>query len=90
MAVLASSLDHKTQIFVKEAIPGHIEQTVYDRVVDFGIMYLPVPLEGMDHLKVGPVRFGVFARKDLVKANPLSQIPFAVPISTISCRKWPR
>jgi len=66
-----------------ELVPGELEQALSQERIDLGVTYIPVPLPGIDFLKVGSVRMAVYGRKDFQKIPDLKTLPFAVPILPI-------
>ena len=66
-----------------ELVPGELEQAISGERVDFGITYIPVPLPGIDFLKVGSVKMAVYGRSAFLNNADLKTLPFAVPILPI-------
>jgi DNA-binding transcriptional LysR family regulator len=66
-----------------ELVPGELEQALSQERIDIGITYIPVPLPGIDFLKVGSVKMAVYGCKDFLKNPDLKTLPFAVPILPI-------
>ncbi|MCM2277121.1 MAG: LysR family transcriptional regulator [Oligoflexia bacterium] len=68
---------------VREAIPGQMESLIAEGQGDLGITYLPIPHAGVDFVKVGRVRMGVFGQKKAWRSPAIEELPFAVPIQPI-------
>ncbi|MCB0414097.1 MAG: LysR family transcriptional regulator [Bdellovibrionales bacterium] len=66
-----------------EALPGEIERLVADRIVDFGITYIPVPYPDIEYLKIVDTEMGVFVKKGAFKGIEQPHIPFVTPIFPI-------
>ncbi len=66
---------------ILELNPGKIEVALSENRIDVGFTYLPVPLEGVEYLKVANFKFGIYARKNTFKGMKLEDIPFVAPIS---------
>ncbi|MBI2027144.1 MAG: LysR family transcriptional regulator [Deltaproteobacteria bacterium] len=62
-----------------ECAPGHLENALVQRVIDYGITYIPIPHPDLDFLKVTHIEMAVFGRPHF-KKMPLSKMPFVVPI----------
>ena len=62
-----------------ERLPGRIEDDVASRRVDFGITYEPVPMRGLEYLKIAKIKMGVFGRRAVFGKMKYSEWPFAAP-----------
>jgi DNA-binding transcriptional LysR family regulator len=72
------------RICFQEMAPGEIESSVQKRILDVGITYIPVPMEGVEYLKIGKFRMGVFCSEAKLASQPLSEIPFVVPSASLN------
>jgi DNA-binding transcriptional LysR family regulator len=66
---------------VREAIPGQMEQMVAEGKSDLGMTYLPIPYAGVEFVKMGRVRMGVYGLDSVFKGCETVDLPFAVPIA---------
>jgi DNA-binding transcriptional LysR family regulator len=66
-----------------EMLPGRMESALVKNQIDIGITYAPIPTAGVDFLKVGRVRIGIFSRSGIFEKMSLDEISFAAPISPI-------
>lgn len=83
----AGELFHKVfkdyEVSLYELIPGKIEQALEDFQIDYGITYLPIPHPKIEHIKIGEVSMGVFAKKNTFKNVVFEDLPFVIPIRPI-------
>lgn len=69
---------------IREAIPGEMEKFISNNHADIGITYEPIPTKGIEFLKTGKLRMGIFSsNQNLVEKYSLETVPFAVPINPI-------
>jgi len=68
-------------LILHELTPGKMEDAILDRHVDIGITYLPIPRAGLDFLQVTQIDMAVYARKGCFQQMPVSEIPFAIPVT---------
>jgi DNA-binding transcriptional LysR family regulator len=74
--------DSHWQLF--ELIPGEIEDALIKNHIDIGISYIPIPMEGLDYLKIGKVHMNVFGTNHWGnKTYDANDLPFAIPISPL-------
>ncbi len=81
LLTLPTFLDRR--INFQEMGPGQIEVAVQKRTLDAGITYIPVPTEGIEYLRIGKFRMGIFCAHAKIASKPLSEIPFVVPSTTL-------
>ena len=74
----------KRRICFQEMRPGEIESAVQKRILDVGITYIPVPTEGVEYLRVGKFRMGVFCAHSKLASLPLGEVPFVVPSASLT------
>ncbi len=72
------------RISFQELSPGQIEMAVQKRILDVGITYIPMPTEGIEYLRIGKFRMGIFCAQTKFASKPLSEIPFVVPSTTLN------
>jgi DNA-binding transcriptional LysR family regulator len=72
------------RICFQEMGPGEIESAVQNRILDVGITYIPMPTEGVEYLRIGKFRMGVFCAQAGLASKPLSEIPFVVPSASLN------
>jgi DNA-binding transcriptional LysR family regulator len=82
--LLSSPTFSHRRICFQEMSPGAIEFAVQKRIVDVGITYIPVPTEGVEYLRIGKFRVGVFCAQASLASKPLGEIPFVVPSASLS------
>lgn len=66
-----------------ELTPGKMERALLAREIDLAITYEPIPLAGIEHLKVGEIEMAAFVKKGSFKGSDILEIPFAAPIIPI-------
>ncbi len=76
-----ATFDDDTSFEILELNPGSIETAVLENRIDVGFTYLPVPVEGVELIKIAKFRFGIYARKGAFKNRKLEDLPFVAPIS---------
>jgi len=81
--LLANSAFSQRRICFQEMGPGEIESAVQKRILDVGITYIPVPMEGVEYLRIGKFRLGVFCAQASMANQPLGEIPFVVPSASL-------
>lgn len=73
--------DDDTKFEILELNPGKIEIALQENRIDVGFTYLPVPLEGVEYLKIAKFKFGIFARKGAFKNKKIEDLPFVAPVA---------
>ena len=63
-----------------ELVPGKMEQALLTREIDLAITYEPIPIAGVEHLKVKDIEMGAFIKKGSFSNKTISNIPFAAPL----------
>lgn len=80
-----SNYQFSQEIEIREAVPGKMEEYISTGESDIGITYEPIPMKGLDYLKIGKIDMFVYANE---KASwfdgPQQDIPFVVPINPVS------
>lgn len=71
------------ELLLHEFVPGHMEQSIVDHICDIGITYIPIPTQGVEHIKAASIKMGIFGRADIHGKLPFSQWPFAIPITPV-------
>jgi len=72
------------QVEIREATPGRMEQLVADGTCDLALTYEPIPVKGVEFLKVSKIKMGIFISAKLALTKPkVEGLPFAVPISPL-------
>lgn len=82
--LLANPAFSHRRICFQEMGPGEIESAVQKRILDVGITYIPVPVEGVEYLRIGKFRMGVFCAQASMASQPLGEIPFVVPSASLN------
>lgn len=83
-SLLATPTFLDRRINFQEMSPGQIEIAVQKRILDAGITYIPVPTAGVEYLRIGKFRMGVFCGHASLASQPLREIPFVVPSATLN------
>lgn len=63
-----------------ELVPGKMESALLRREIDLAITYEPIPLPGVEHLKVAEIEMAAYVLKDAFKGQSILEIPFAAPL----------
>jgi DNA-binding transcriptional LysR family regulator len=63
-----------------ELVPGDMEKALLKREIDLAITYEPIPLPGIEHLKVTEIEMAAFVRQGFFNGIDLLNIPFAAPL----------
>lgn len=71
------------RVSFQELSPGQIEIAVQKRILDVGITYIPMPTEGVEYLRIGKFKMGIFCAEAKLATLPLRDIPFVVPSATL-------
>lgn len=71
------------ELELHELVPGELENALAEGRIDVGITYVPIPVPGIELLKVGQLRMAVYGRSPFLEITDLSELPFAVPILPI-------
>lgn len=75
----------KRHLFDAESIaildldPGHIEQLIVNRQIDFGVTFIPYPRREIEIIEVGKFSSGCYHLKGLFQGKKFNEIPFATP-----------
>jgi DNA-binding transcriptional LysR family regulator len=64
--------------------PGHMEQLILNRQLDFGITYVPFPMQNLEITEIGKYRLGCYHLKNSFAGRHISEIPFVVPANALS------
>lgn len=82
--LLTESIFLDRRVSFQEMNPGQIEIAVQKRILDVGLTYIPIPTEGVEYLRIGKFRMGIFCAEPKLARKPLNEIPFVVPSTTIN------
>tara|TARA_R110002049_G_scaffold98125_2_gene238845 strand:+ start:288 stop:1151 length:864 start_codon:yes stop_codon:yes gene_type:complete len=63
-----------------ELVPGKMEKALLSREIDLAITYEPIPIPGIEHLKVAEIEMGAFVKKGAFSGLEILDIPFAAPL----------
>ncbi|MES3039006.1 MAG: LysR family transcriptional regulator [Bdellovibrionota bacterium] len=66
---------------VLELNPGQIETAVLEDRIEVGFTYLPVTMEGLEHLQVVKFKFGIYSQKGAFKNMKVQDMPFVAPVA---------
>ena len=67
-----------------ELVPGKMESALIRREIDIAITYEPIPLPGIEHLKVCEIEMAPFVAKNAFKSKSTLEIPFAAPLIPVT------
>lgn len=81
---LAAEYLSDTPLRLLEVVPGEIEEALRSKRIDIGLTYTPVPRPGIDFLRVGSLRMGIFKRRGAFERTAFAELPFAAPLTTIA------
>ena len=62
---------------------GDLERAVIEREADAAITYAPFPEEALSFHQLAVIEFGIFARHDVFRETPVTELPFAIPTARI-------
>jgi DNA-binding transcriptional LysR family regulator len=65
-----------------EYTPGKLERAISEGMVDIGITYVPIPIEGVEFTEATKIKMGVFGLKKFNRV-PTEQLPFVAPLMSI-------
>lgn len=63
-----------------ELVPGKMESALLRREIDMAITYEPIPLPGVEHLKVAEIEMAPYVARNSFKGVGILDIPFAAPL----------
>lgn len=66
---------------ILELNPGQIETALIENRIDLGFTYLPVTVEGVEHLAIAKFKFGVYTKKGAFPGVATADLPFVAPSS---------
>ncbi|MFT6632476.1 MAG: DNA-binding transcriptional LysR family regulator [Bacteriovoracaceae bacterium] len=64
--------------------PGTIESSLKNNEIDLGITYIPIPTDGVQHLKVAPIEMEIYGLKNKFKKAQLKELPFVTPLPPLT------
>lgn len=79
MGVLASKYLKNQGLECLEMSPGQIETSLVENRIDFGLTYVPVPHEGVEHLEIAKMSLSVYVQEGKFKNMAIEDIPFVTP-----------
>ncbi len=80
---LIKSMPKDSNFEVREEVPGRMEGLIANGDSDFGISYFPVAHAGVDFVKVGKIRMGIFGLQKHWQDTAFDKLPFVAPIFPI-------
>lgn len=79
---LESLIDtHNMELY--ELLPGNLEKALKEHKIDIGITYEPIPIKGIEYLKIRSIETGVYSCNRKFKKMSFEKIPFAAPLNPI-------
>ena len=73
----------KESFSIKEATPGKLEQLILTQKADIGITYQPIPTQGLEIIKAGTCKIGIFSNNKKFNKQNFNQIPFVAPVTDV-------
>lgn len=67
----------------QEMSTGQLEVAVKNKIIDVGVTYIPAPTDGVEYLRIGKFRMGIFCVSEKLANQTIENIPFVVPSSSI-------
>lgn len=86
LSQLLPSISDQYTLLLRELIPGEMEQGLIDRQIDYGITYIPIPTNGVEHLQAASVEMRIYGTKSLIHkfaGATFDLVPFVIPIQPI-------
>ncbi len=77
----------QNEMIIRELVPGDMEKALLDKHVDYGITYIPIPTNGIEHHKIANFDMAIFGTKEFLSqwnGQDISKVPFVVPIPPLS------
>lgn len=72
------------QMTLLDLNPEHMGQMIINRELDYGITYVPFPMENIEIIEIGKYRLGCYMLKNVFKSMDIQNIPFVVPNQGLS------
>jgi DNA-binding transcriptional LysR family regulator len=66
-----------------ELVPGEIEESLAQGLIEIGITYLPVPHQNIDHIKICEIEMNVFGKDNAFPNSEFEDLPFVIPVRPI-------
>jgi len=73
----------EAQLELREFLPGSLEASIKNRIVDFGITYEPIPTAGVEFISIGSVEMKIYGLEGRFADIEFSRLPFVTPVSPI-------
>jgi DNA-binding transcriptional LysR family regulator len=84
---LLRELPADSGLLLREVVPGELERVLLDREIDFGLTFIPIPTNGIEHQQVANIEMGIFGTKAAIikfSQKPFEEVPFVIPIQPIT------
>lgn len=75
--------EFKESLTLLEMDVGEVESKILASEIDFGVVFSPSPQPALEYLNVSEVKFNSYARADLLKRQPIAQMPFVIPATQV-------
>ncbi len=73
--------EYSGELAVLQGDLGEIEEKIFQREIDFGIIFTVSPRKEIEHLNLGKIEFNAYSRADLLTKFKDLEVPFIVPAS---------
>lgn len=83
MGDIAQELGPNYQLHIHELGPNKIEKALLGQTIDFGLTYIPIATNQIEHLEIGKAQSGVYGRKSVFKNTPINSMPFIIPLEPL-------
>jgi DNA-binding transcriptional LysR family regulator len=77
---LTKELDMFNSFSIHRMGPGAIEAALINKEIDIGITYIPIPTDGVEHLKICPIEMEIYGLKNKFQGRSLKELPFVAPL----------
>lgn len=73
----------KERVLLRELTPGFLEEALLSGEIDYGITYVPMTKDGLEHLKVKSFRNVLVKKRGAFSGVAVDKLPFAVPVTKL-------
>jgi DNA-binding transcriptional LysR family regulator len=78
MGRISDNLRKRPQAII-ELPPKDLESRIFDGRLDFGLTYLPISMDSIEHIPIVDFQNGIFKKKGAFESIPVDETPFIVP-----------
>lgn len=83
MAKLLETEFTKERVLLRELTPGALEEAVLSGEIDYGITYVPMTKDGLEHLKLKSFKSVLLKKRGAFSGVPVEKLPFAIPLTKL-------